>query len=47
MSEQSMRRRDRTRQEKDTRGMRAMFWAWAAIIAAGLLVMIITPLTGR
>ena len=47
MSEQSMRRRDRTHQAEDTWGMRAMFWSWAAIIGTGLLMMIITPLTGR
>lgn len=47
MSAQSMRRRDRTHRAKDTWGMRAMFWSWTAIIAVGLGVMIITPLTGR
>ncbi len=34
----------RTRQSA---GMRAMFWTWAGLIAAGLTVMIVTPLGGR
>ena len=28
-------------------GMRAMFWTWMTIIAGGLLVMIVLPLSGR
>lgn len=45
--EQSTRWRNRPPQAGDTPGMRAMFWSWTAIIALGLGVMIITPLTGR
>lgn len=30
-----------------TTGERVVFWAWAAVIAAGLAVMIVLPLTGR
>ena len=28
-------------------GMRVMFWTWTGLIAAGLTVMIVIPLTGR
>lgn len=31
----------------DTPGMRAMFWTWAVLIAAGLAVMIVIPWGGR
>ena len=31
----------------ETAGMRAVFWTWAGIIAAGLAVMIGLPLGGR
>lgn len=33
--------------EKDDAGMRAMFWTWTGLIAAGLTVMIALPLAGR
>ncbi len=36
-----------TDQGKQTAGMRAMFWTWAGIIAAGLAVMIAIPVSGR
>lgn len=36
-----------SQQQKETAGMRAMFWAWALIIAVGLAVMIAIPLGGR
>lgn len=28
-------------------GERVVFWSWAGAIAAGLIVMIVLPLTGR
>lgn len=31
----------------DTGAMRTAFWAWMGIIAVGLAVMIVLPLTGR
>jgi predicted nucleic acid-binding Zn ribbon protein len=31
----------------DTGAMRAAFWIWMGIIAAGLAVMIVLPLAGR
>ncbi len=34
-------------QQSETAGMRAMFWTWAVIIGAGLVVMIGLPLAGR
>ena len=30
-----------------TRGEALVFWSWLAVIAAGLTVMIVVPLTGR
>lgn len=32
---------------RDTSGMRAVFWIWAAIVGGGLAVMIALPLLGR
>jgi len=30
-----------------TQGMRAVFWVWMSLIVAGLVVMIVVPLTAR
>jgi hypothetical protein len=34
-------------QDVDRRGPRFVFWAWLALIASGLAVMIALPLAGR
>ena len=34
-------------QEKETAGMRVVFWTWMAIVWVGLAAMIATPLGGR
>jgi hypothetical protein len=33
--------------EKDTPGMRLVFWTWMTLIAGGLTIMIALPLLGR
>lgn len=33
--------------ERETAGMRVMFWTWMAIVWVGLAAMIATPLGGR
>jgi hypothetical protein len=33
--------------EKDTTGMRLVFWTWMTLIAGGLTIMIALPLLGR
>ncbi|GLJ63058.1 hypothetical protein GCM10017576_31890 [Microbacterium barkeri] len=33
--------------DDETVGMRVVFWSWFSIVAVGLAVMIILPLTGR
>jgi len=34
-------------QQKSDVGMRVAFWSWMVIIASGLVVMLVLPLTGR
>jgi hypothetical protein len=33
--------------EKDTPGMRVVFWTWMILIAGGLTIMIVLPVLGR
>jgi hypothetical protein len=33
--------------KQESAGMRIMFWTWMILIAGGLAVMIVLPLTGR
>lgn len=34
-------------EQQETAGMRVAFWSWMTIIVAGLVAMILVPLSGR